>query len=271
MPYNASLKRSSTMKQTMNNFIAHLPLVTTSSKAVVIDAETLQSSKALVARGLDPANIVVINDEEHVIELAKDAGHSKSMVGISTDVLRKLHSRYDCIYLDFCGTPERSQTTGWDPEKDILMAADKLNDSGVLIVTFTTGHIRHGVRKALLIRPDTLTKAHQVQYSETSPMISIILAKTRSCQYLQTLERLYLEMEQQVQKVQPNSKRKRKRQHETERVRVTWKTDDRDDYKEWIGKEFYGTVLKKVKKGYNIKYDDGQIVDNIPCHWITRV
>ena len=40
---------------------------------VVIDAENLASSKALVAAGFDPKIIVVINTDEKVIEAAKDA------------------------------------------------------------------------------------------------------------------------------------------------------------------------------------------------------
>ena len=58
MPYNAALKQSSIMKQTMNTFISSCVLPT--SKAIVIDAETLQSSRALVSHGgLTPANVVV--------------------------------------------------------------------------------------------------------------------------------------------------------------------------------------------------------------------
>ena len=179
------------MKATMNAFLA--ACVKSDSKAIVIDAETLQSSKALVASGLDPANIVVINDNKHVIESAHQAGHTESIAGISTNVLGKLHSFYDCIYLDYCGTPDPSQN-GWDPRLDMYYAADKLNDSGICIVTFTNGRTENAVIKATNQIPNSLHVVHVVHYRETSPMFSIILTKTTDLKYPKMLLRRYNEI-----------------------------------------------------------------------------
>tara|TARA_Y100000748_G_C15482404_1_gene483366 strand:- start:654 stop:1496 length:843 start_codon:yes stop_codon:yes gene_type:complete len=278
MTYDATLKQSSTMKATMNAFLA--ACIRTDSKAIVIDAETLQSSKALVARGLDPANIVVINDNKHVIESAHKAGHTESITGISTNVLAKLHSMYDCIYLDYCGTPDPSQN-GWDPRLDMYYAADKLNDSGICIVTFTNGRTENAVIKATNLIPNSLHVVHVVHYRETSPMFSIILTKTTDLKYPKMLLRRYneiaVEKKASLQMKEKRTKKRcntldiangRKRQKKGQRVCVLWGNDTRKKYKQYVGKEYYGIVSKPGKKGWVVKWDDGGTTD-ISTPWIT--
>ena len=300
MPYNAALKQSSIIKQTMNTFIASCVLPT--SKAIVIDAETLQSSRALVSHGgLTPANVVVLNDKKDVIAAAVNHGHIHSLVGISTDSLRQLHDRYDCIYLDFCGTPERSQGTGWNPELDILLAADKLNKDGICIATFTKGHCANAVIRATNMKPDSLQLVREIHYRETSPMYSMILAKTNDCNYVQTLQRRYNTIALQVQETEkktksgtlplprtsvkkrckkrplPYSSREeydrldvangRKRKKNGARVVVTWKHDTRPKTKQYVGKTFKGNVLRRGKKGWIVKWDEGGTTD-IEHSWI---
>ena len=300
MPYNATLKQSSTMKKIMNTFIASCVLPT--SKAIVIDAETLQSSKALVSHGgLNPANIVVVNDDKNVIAAAVANSHINSLVGISTVVLPQLHDRYDCIYLDFCGTPEHSQGTGWNPHFDIYIAADKLKDSGICIATFTTGHIANAVIKAISMIPNNLQLVREIHYRETSPMYSMILAKTNDCNYVKTLQRRYNTIFLQVQetekktksgtlplprtsvkkrcKKRPYSSREeydrldvangRKRKKNDARVTVTWKHDTRPKYKQYVGQTYKGTALQRGKKGWIVKWDDeGFGTTDIESSWI---
>jgi len=171
--YNTELKKNSTMKRTMNTFISSY--VNKDSRAVVIDAETLLSSTTLVQHGAQPKNIVVINTNGVIINKAREKGHVNSIQGISTNVLPHLSGTYDIIYLDYCGTPEL-HLDGFNPAFDLLWAADRVKDNGIIVTTFSR-RTKDAIEKANDLIPFTLTLAKEVNYCETVPMYSMILTK----------------------------------------------------------------------------------------------
>ena len=67
--YNANDKSKSPMKQAVNCLLERI--ATPSTEAVVIDAETLLSSKALVRGGALAENVRIINSSKEIIKIAK--------------------------------------------------------------------------------------------------------------------------------------------------------------------------------------------------------
>ena len=61
-----SPQKKSQMKRIMNIFLTQC--TTQDSNAIVIDAETLMSSKTLKKHGLTPDNIIVLNSDKDVIK-----------------------------------------------------------------------------------------------------------------------------------------------------------------------------------------------------------
>ena len=98
--YNTILKEKSPMKSSINNFLGNF--ATSETKAIVLDANSMLSSSALVTRGVNPLNIIVINDNQDIIDIAHKNGHVKSITGISSLVLPRLYGNFDLIYLDYC-------------------------------------------------------------------------------------------------------------------------------------------------------------------------
>ena len=185
MTYNTALKKKSQMKRIMNIFLTQC--TTQDSNAIVIDAETLMSSKTLKKHGLTPDNIIVLNSDKDVIKKAHKQGHTYSTVGVSTSVLPYLPGFFDLIYLDYCGTPAANKIGYWNPHMDILWSADRLTENGVVIATFTTGHIDNAIQRANLMIPNSLTLVKEVTYCETTPMYTMILSKSKDVKRLRDI------------------------------------------------------------------------------------
>ena len=176
MSYNTTLKMNSPMKQTINTFLASYS--TPETNALVIDAETLLTSSELVSYGVDPINIVVVNNDESVIQKAHSHGHKKSVAGFSTNVISSMTNTFDIIYLDYCGTPDGNKTDGVFPKYDLLWAADRLSNDGIVLVTFSRrNHEGYAVERAQSMIPLTMELINVVYYCESSPMFVLMLVK----------------------------------------------------------------------------------------------
>jgi len=173
--YNTKLKKRSLTKIAINKFLKQLS--TPQTNAIVIDAETFLSSSALVSGGVDPRNIVVINNNDSIIKNAHKKGHTKSIVGISTTVFMEFlptSPLYDIIYLDFCGIPD-TRGDGWCPQYDILWCATFLKKGGTMVVTFSKRISNCAEKIEKMIPYHLLTEVKHRDYCETSPMIFYIL------------------------------------------------------------------------------------------------
>ena len=169
--YDPAKKKRSCMKHTVNRFISFLK----PSRALVIDASTLLSSSALLKTGLAAAKIVVLNDDERTIERAKAKGHCYSRCGTSTEVLPYIDGRFEVIYFDYCGLPER-RSDGFDPEMDLEWACSHLKRGGIVIVTFSR-RTACAFEKALGLIPNQLLLQKTIFYHESSSMMSMIMSK----------------------------------------------------------------------------------------------
>ena len=169
--YDPEKKKRSCMKHVMNRFISFLK----PSRALVIDASTLLSSSALLKAGLAAAKIVVVNDDERTIERAKAKGHCYSRCGTSTEVLPYIDGRFEVIYFDYCGLPER-RSDGFDPEMDLEWACSRLKRGGIVIVTFSR-RTACAFEKALGLIPNQLSLQKTIFYHESSSMMSMIMSK----------------------------------------------------------------------------------------------
>lgn len=216
MPYNTDIKIKSTMKRTMNLFLASY--VNSESKALVLDAETLLSSNTLYNQGMKKENIIVINDNEDIIEKAKQQGFIHSKVGLTTNVLFQVNGCFDIIYLDYCGTPEKSKN-GFNPSYDLLWAADRLKRNGIIVTTFSR-RTQDAIEKANDIIPFTLTLAKEVNYCETVPMYSMIMTKINPRHARDTFNHLKrnLPVEVQTQETPKTKKVRRSRRNPQPRV-----------------------------------------------------
>ena len=195
------------MKNTINSFLAHIS--GPGSSAIVIDAETLMSSSALVSYGVDPMNIVVLNNDNEIIRKAHDAGHKRSVCGYTTDVLQQFTGTFDIIYLDYCGTPDGNKSTGVLPKYDMLWAADRLSNEGVFVVTFSRrNQDGFAVEKAQNMIPLSLELVNTVFYYETCSMFAMILVK-RGFKEIRYLRDVFNKMRMEKPKEQVSQKRKR--------------------------------------------------------------
>lgn len=326
MTYNTTLKKRSQMKRIMNIFLTQC--TTADSNAIVIDANTLMSSKTLKKHGLTPDNIIVLNDDKEVIKRAYKQGHTYSKVGISTSVLPYLPGLFDLIYLDYCGTPAANKHGYWNPHMDILWSADRLTENGVVIATFTTGHIDNAIQRANLMIPNSLTLVKELSYCETTPMYVMILSKSKDVKRLRdTFNMIYTRVKQRGSNLdkQMTTGKKRKatpahvtggkkrkaeepgrvkgvswnkvskawqvrvknktlgrykkredanllRKFASKKITVIWGKDNRKDYKQYVGHEFEGTVLKKGKEGWIIEWKDKEDGStDIPLEWIKEL
>ena len=315
MTYNTILKKKSQMKRIMNIFLTQC--TTVDSNAIVIDANTLMSSKTLKKHGLTPDNIIVLNDNKEVIKRAHKQGHTYSKVGVSTSVLPYLPGLFDLIYLDYCGTPTANKHGYWNPHMDILWSADRLTENGVVIATFTTGHIDNAIQRANLMIPNSLTLVKEVSYCETTPMYVMILSKSKDVKRLRdTFNMIYTRVKQRGSNLdkQMNIGKKRKaeepeperitgvtwnkvskawqvrvksktlgrykkredanllRKFASKKITVIWGKDRRKAYKQYVGHEFEGTVLKKGKEGWIIEWENkAEGTSDIPLEWIKEL
>lgn len=176
MSYNTALKMKSPMKTTINTFIGQCS--TPESIALVIDADSMLSSSALVSHGVIPNNVIVLNSDNDIIKKAHEHGHTRSVAGFSTNVLDSFVDTFDIIYLDYCGTPDGNKSDGVLPKYDMLWAADRLSDDGIVIVTFSRrNHEGHAVERAQKMIPLSMDLLNVVYYCETSPMFAMMLVK----------------------------------------------------------------------------------------------
>lgn len=172
MPYDAHNKSSSVMKTAVNSLLeqnAHR-----GTRAVVIDAESLQSSKALMRGGALAKNIFVINDNKSIIAKARKQGHIGSVRGISTKILKDLHGTFDIIYLDYCGTPDDT-FNGFLPRVDFWWAAANLTPNGFIVATFSKRTL-DAKQKARDLVPSTLSLTFDMDYFETSAMYMMVMS-----------------------------------------------------------------------------------------------
>lgn len=171
--YNTILKEKSPMKSSINNFLGNF--ATSETKAIVLDANSMLSSSALVTRGVNPLNIIVINDNQDIIDIAHKNGHVKSITGISSLVLPRLYGNFDLIYLDYCGFPD-IRSDGFNPAFDLLWSGDRLSKGGIMVVTFSRRAV-NCVEKAEAMIPLSLELVKTIYYHETSSMFAMILTK----------------------------------------------------------------------------------------------
>ena len=245
MTYNTTLKKKSQMKRIMNIFLTQC--TTADSNAIVIDAESLMSSKTLKRRGLTPENIIVLNNNKDIIKKAYKQGHTNSVVGVSTSVLPYFPGFFDLIYLDYCGTPAANKNGYWNPHMDILWSADRLTENGVVIATFTTGHIDNAIQRANLMIPNSLTLVKEISYCETTPMYVMILSKSPDVKPLRDrFNLIYTKVKKHKSKLEQQMTIGKKR---TREVTVVWGPDKRKAYKQYVGKSFKATIVKKGEKG----------------------
>ncbi len=210
--YNTILKEKSPMKATMNNFLGNF--ANPQTKAIVLDAETMLSSSTLVRHGVDPLNIVVVNNDTNIIDTAHRNGHTKSIAGISSAVLPQLRGSFDIIYLDYCGFPD-IRSDGFNPAFDILWAGDRLNKDGIMVVTFSR-RATNCVEKAEAMIPVSLELVKTICYSETCAMFAMILTKGNDQRFIRdTFNEIKLshhkkrKMEEITEDSQPKKKKKK--------------------------------------------------------------
>ena len=174
MRYNAHGKTKSVMKRSVNTLLEHIATPTT--RAVVIDAETLLSSQALVRGGACPENVRVINSSKDIIQMARKKGHKHSIYGISTKVLSCHHGPFDIVYLDYCGTPDPTYN-GFLPETDFWWMSANLSWSGIGVVTFSKRTTTPEEKARLLAKQANLTVTYEKEYFETCAMYMMVLTK----------------------------------------------------------------------------------------------
>ena len=247
--YDTAKKANSTMKRTMNTFISSY--VDKDSTAVVLDAETLLSSTTLVQHGAQPKNIVVINTEGDIINKAREKGHVFSIQGISTNVLPRLSGTYDIIYLDYCGTPEIHQD-GFNPAFDLLWAADRVKDNGIIVTTFSR-RTKDAIEKANDLIPFTLTLAKEVNYCETVPMYSMIMTKVNPREASNRFNHLKRSLNPIAPKepapVPVTPKKRRSKRTPQPRIQM--------NIQNLGGKQYFGIekILRRFKKGRGIFFE----------------
>jgi len=268
MTYNTTLKKKSQMKRIMNIFLTQC--TTADSNAIVIDAESLMSSKTLKRRGLTPENIIVLNNNKDIIKKAYKQGHTNSVVGVSTSVLPYFPGFFDLIYLDYCGTPAANKNGYWNPHMDILWSADRLTENGVVIATFTTGHIDNAIQRANLMIPNSLTLVKEISYCETTPMYVMILSKSPDVKPLRDrFNLIYTKVKKHKSKLEQQMTIGKKR---TREVTVVWGPDKRKAYKQYVGKSFKATIVKKGEKGWIVAWENkAEGTTDVPASWIKKL
>lgn len=160
------------MKMSVNQLLEQN--ATSETRAVVIDADTLQSSKALLRGGALAQNIYVINSKKSIVAKARLQGHAQSVYGISTNILQHLNGPFDIIYLDYCGTPDDT-FNGFKPRVDIWWAAANLAPGGFVVVTFSK-RTADAKEKARALVPSSLALTFDTDYYETCAMYMMVLS-----------------------------------------------------------------------------------------------
>lgn len=238
-------------KSVINTFLCQV--ATTTTTALVIDAENLASSRALLAVGVPASSITVLNYEEDVCSKARRLGLT-AIAGISTDSLRTLHGTFDIIYLDYCGFPVR-RADGFDPAFDLLWAADHLRANGVVLATFSRrAQNCAALAEAMIPRSLSLAKVHA--YCETSAMMCMFLTSANAREMRTKINALLL-APVAVSPAESVKTNKRKRSARTfygqphKRRLTEGLTEGQKVQVKWEGQLFPG-IIDSVKAG---KYD----------------
>lgn len=162
--------KHSNTKQFINDFLADRARACARPRALVIDAESLMTSRSLG----DGVDITVLNSDPTICDEARSLGLNTAC-GISTTALREVRGKFDIIYLDYCGFPTK-QPNGFDPAFDLLWAADHIVDDGIVLATFSR-RFKHCVATAESMIPNSLQLAKTHVYFETSAMMCMFLVK----------------------------------------------------------------------------------------------
>ena len=152
-------------KRVVNRYIRTL----TRSNALVLDTNALGSARSL-AKSLSKKNITVFGIDTNIVENCR-----KFKVlcekGWSGDVLKRLKKkRFGLIYLDYCGTPDGSES--FNPFEDMARASFMLQKDGVLAVTFCK-RCSSVISKCINMCPPGLYVQRAFEYCDTSPMIFV--------------------------------------------------------------------------------------------------
>ena len=161
--------KHSDTKQFTNDFLADFARARARPRALVIDAESLMTS-----RSLGDVDITVLNSDPTICNKARALGLNTAC-GISTTALRQVRGNFDIIYLDYCGVPAK-QPNGFDPAFDLLWAADHLVNDGIVLATFSR-RFKHCIATAENLIPNSLQLAKTHVYFETSAMMCMFLVK----------------------------------------------------------------------------------------------
>jgi len=245
--YNTILKEKSPMKSTMNNFLGNF--ANPQTKAIVLDAETMLSSSTLVRHGVDPLNIIVINDDPIIIDTAHRNGHTKSITGISSAVLPQLRGSFDLIYLDYCGFPD-TRSDGFNPAFDILWSGDRLNKDGIMVVTFSR-RATNCVEKAEAMIPVSLELVKTICYSETCAMFAMILTKGNDQRFIRDT----------FNDIKLNQHEKRKREEISEQVTPKKKKKKTEKKKKKIPKK------SSVPEKHTVVAKENRLKDKLPSRY----
>ena len=163
-------KNGSEAKYIVNTFLASI--IRKTSRAIVIDASTLGSARAL-AEHMPATNITVLNFDSTIVDQAKRVGF-QGIAGTSTSSLARMVKDgvrdVDIIYLDYCGAPIAKKD--WDPADDARIASRLLSDHGILAMTFCLRPLRERdiPGKIAAILPDDMEPVELYEYNESSKM-----------------------------------------------------------------------------------------------------
>ena len=270
--------KSNNTKQFINGFIAGCQGKET--RAIVIDAEELRTSRSLMEVGVPPNSITVLNTDQGICDKAHTLG-LKTACGMSTTTLRQLYGRFNLIYLDYCGFPTK-HANGFDPAFDLLWAADHIDDDGIVIATFCR-RAKHCIETAENLIPTSLRLAKTHVYFESSAMMCMFLVKKNERTLRDRINRALITAPPQVPPPPQVSSaeyvkgsRKRKKRHflmndqasewhaksEKKKPKKAEKAEKPDKKYvkgtavsvEWEDKVLPGIVIKKIYGGYNIYF-----------------
>lgn len=274
--------KTNNTKQFINGFIAGCQGKET--RAIVIDAEELRTSRSLMEVGVSPNNITVLNTDQSICDKAHTLG-LKTACGMSTTTLRQLYGRFNLIYFDYCGFPTK-HANGFDPAFDLLWAADHIDDDGIVIATFCR-RAKHCIETAENLIPTSLRLAKTHVYFESSAMMCMFLVKKNERALRDRINRALITAPTPAPPPQVSSaeyvkgSRKRKKRNflmndqasewHAKSEKKKSKKAEKPDKKyvkgttvsvKWENEVFSGIVVKKIYGGYDIYFP---LTDDTAC------
>lgn len=157
-------------KRVVNNYLRGL--VEARQRVLVIDTCRLGSSRCLL-QVVGRRNVYVCGNERGLAAAAKRVGIPHAYEGWSGAALRrwsKLRGKFHLIFLDYCGTPDR--TTTCDPSEDVAIASTMVRKGGVVVATFCK-RCSHYMTKIVNMTPPGMRIQRTYEYCDTSPMIMV--------------------------------------------------------------------------------------------------